>query len=144
VVNKKISDRSIAVACKENWGNNNEFPIGSNRIERFTGFICCVEKIMNVKEMALNWLAGRLPTCKEVTKMASYAMEKKLPLRERLGYRMHLLICRLCMRYVKQLQLMRDISQQHTAKIETGAVAPASTLSQQARERMKQTLHASS
>lgn len=99
---------------------------------------------MNVKEMALNWLASRLPTCKEVTKMASYAMEKKLPLRERFGYRMHLLICRLCMRYVKHLQLIRDVSQQHTVKIEANPVAPASTLSQQARERMKQTLHASS
>ncbi len=99
---------------------------------------------MNVKEMALNWLASRLPTCKEATKMASYAMEKKLPLRERFGYRMHLLICGLCMRYVKQLQLMRDVSQQHTVKIGTDAVAPASKLSQQARERMKQTLHAPS
>jgi len=99
---------------------------------------------MNVKEMALGWLANRLPTCKEVTKMASYSMEGKLPLRQRFGFRMHLLICGLCLRYVKQLQLMRDVAQQHTAKLTEDPAAPASTLSQRARERMKQTLHASS
>ncbi|MGH7599491.1 MAG: hypothetical protein ACREOI_24310 [bacterium] len=94
---------------------------------------------MKLKDKMIRWLALRLPTCKEVTRMASEAMERKLPLRQRLDMRLHLLICALCMRYVKQLQFMHDAVQQHAAQIETGAAQP-SVLSDGARERMKQRL----
>jgi len=41
------------------------------------------------------------------------------------------------MRYVQQLQLLRGVAQQHTAKIESGTALPSSALSNNARERMK-------
>ncbi|MCI0692278.1 hypothetical protein L0337_09780 [candidate division KSB1 bacterium] len=94
---------------------------------------------MKLKDKMVRWLARRLPACKEVTRMASEAMERKLTLRQRIEMRLHLLICTLCMRYVKQLQFMHDAIQQHAAQIETGA-APPSVLSHDARERMKQKL----
>lgn len=96
---------------------------------------------MKLKDKMIRWLALRLPACKDVTRMASEAMERKLPLRQRLDMKLHLLICTLCMRYVKQLQFMRDAVQQHAAQIETGATPPA-VLSDGARERMKQRLKA--
>jgi hypothetical protein len=96
---------------------------------------------MKLKEKMVRWLALRLPACKEVTRMASDAMERKLPLRQRLDMKLHLLICTLCMRYVKQLQFMRDAVQQRAAQIEDGAAPPA-VLSHDARERMKQKLNA--
>jgi len=46
------------------------------------------------------------------------------------------------MRYVQQLQTMREVAHQHAAKMETGAAPPASQLSGDARERMKQALRA--
>lgn len=96
---------------------------------------------MKLKDMMIFWLARQLPTCKEVTRMASDAMERKLSLRQRLDMRLHLLICALCMRYVKQLQFMRDTVQHHAAEIEKGNATP-SALSNEARERMKRSLKA--
>jgi hypothetical protein len=94
---------------------------------------------MKLKEMTLKWLARRLPTCKEVTRMASDRMERKLPLRQWIDFKLHLLICSLCTRYVKQLEMMREISRQHDSQAEMGA-APHAALSGNARERMKQAL----
>jgi hypothetical protein len=96
---------------------------------------------MKLKDKMSRWLARRLPACKEVTRMASEAMERKLPLRQRLEMKLHLLICTLCRRYVKQLQFMHDAVQQHAAQIENGEAPPA-VLSHGARERMKQRLKA--
>ena len=97
---------------------------------------------MELKDRMIRWLALRLPTCKEVTRMASEAMERKLPLRQRLDMKLHLLICSLCMRYVKQLQFMRDAVQQRAAQIETGTPSPPTALSKETRERFKQSLRA--
>ncbi len=95
---------------------------------------------MKLKNKLIRWLSLRLPTCKEVTRMASEAMERRLPLRQRLGMKLHLLFCALCMRYVRQLQFMRDAVQQHAAQIEDGSAPPPVVLSGDARERMKQSL----
>jgi hypothetical protein len=93
---------------------------------------------MKLKNEMLNWLGRRLPACKEVTKLASEAMERSLSLRRRIALKLHLLTCSLCMRYVQQLQTMREVAHQHTAKMET--TKPAARLSGDARERMKQAL----
>ena len=92
---------------------------------------------MNLKKRMLNLLAQRLPTCKEVTRLASDAMERKLSLRQRIDFKLHLLICSLCMRYVKQLEMMREIAHQHPAKSEA---ASTTKLPPNSRERMKQAL----
>lgn len=97
---------------------------------------------MKLKNEMVNWLARRLPTCKEVTRMASDAMERSMPLRRRIEYKLHLMICSWCMRYVQQLGTMREVAHQHGAKMETGAAPPAAQLSGDARERMKQALRA--
>jgi len=95
---------------------------------------------MKMKNEFVNWLARRLPTCKEVTRLASDTMEHKISLRRRLEFKLHLMICSWCMRYVQQLQTVREVAQQHIAKMETGAAKPASELSGDARERMKPAL----
>jgi len=51
-----------------------------------------------------------LPTCEEVSRLASRAMDEELPWRTRLGLRMHLWICIWCRRNAGQLQLMRDLT----------------------------------
>jgi hypothetical protein len=122
----QASSQEVAVG----WCLNG--PIQVNRSEK-------LNNAMKLKDKLIRWLALRLPTCKEVTRMASDTMERKLPLRQRLDMKLHLLICTMCMRYVKQLQFMHDAIQQHAAQIETGATSPL-TLPDDARERMKQRL----
>ena len=47
-------------------------------------------------------------SCKEATHLASLQMERKLSLRERLQFRMHLAMCVGCRRAEKQFAFMRQ------------------------------------
>ena len=47
--------------------------------------------------------------CKKVTRMVSDSLDHKLPLYQRFGIRIHLMMCKLCSRYKDQLLLMRKI-----------------------------------
>ncbi len=47
-------------------------------------------------------------TCRDVADSATSYMERKLTLGERLQFRAHLLMCRFCRLYVRQLALTRD------------------------------------
>mgnify|MGYP006865028487 CR=1 FL=1 len=46
--------------------------------------------------------------CKDITELISQSMDEKLPLRVRLGIKFHLMMCDLCTRYKKQLDLIRS------------------------------------
>jgi hypothetical protein len=48
-------------------------------------------------------------TCKEVAALASKALDTRLGWRERLGMRMHLLICEICPRYIEQLRFLHRV-----------------------------------
>lgn len=89
---------------------------------------------MRVKKLLVEWLARRLPTCKEVTRLASDAMERKLPLRQWAAMKLHFMICAWCLRYFKQLHLMQEIARPHAES------PPPSRLSSEARARLKQKL----
>lgn len=55
-----------------------------------------------------------LPTCKETTELASRAMDERLPFGDRMAMRMHLAICKNCMRFTRQLQDMRRLLRSET------------------------------
>jgi len=74
-----------------------------------------------------------------VTRMVSESLDRTLPLHQRLGIRMHLMMCRYCNRYRKQLLLLRQIFRSESLSDEPSAPPPVA-LSQDARERMKQAL----
>lgn len=46
--------------------------------------------------------------CQQVTQRATDYLERELPWHARLQFRLHLLMCRACERYVRQLVLTRD------------------------------------
>lgn len=48
------------------------------------------------------------PTCQDVTRLQSRAMDESLPTYVLLGLRLHLLLCRWCRRYGKQLHFLRE------------------------------------
>lgn len=54
-------------------------------------------------------------TCAQATRLASDGMERRLGWRERVGLRMHLLICTGCTNFVRQAQLLRQLARRYAA-----------------------------
>ena len=46
--------------------------------------------------------------CKEFSRLACESMDRQLPLGTRLGFRLHMLICRYCARFHRQLHTLRE------------------------------------
>ncbi len=51
-----------------------------------------------------HWLLN----CSDVSRLVSQSMDERLPLHRRAGIKFHLMMCRYCVRYARQLQLMRQ------------------------------------
>ncbi len=76
--------------------------------------------------------------CRKVSRMVSDSMDRKLSLYQRLGIRMHLLMCRYCYRYYKQLFFLRKVIQKTTDwSEEVGTKTP---MPEAARERIHASL----
>jgi hypothetical protein len=76
--------------------------------------------------------------CKEVTYLVSESLDRKLPFLQRMGIRMHLLMCRFCSRFRRQLLLIARVSQVHSTH--TAQFEPSFTLSPEARSRIKRAM----
>ncbi|HEY6169972.1 MAG TPA: hypothetical protein VI454_18175 [Verrucomicrobiae bacterium] len=101
-------------------------------------------------ENTMNWLTdtakalargmGDLsPSCKAATRLQSEALDRKLPLRQRFGLRLHLMLCKWCRRYGKQIAFLREAAHEHPDEL---AEPVPQKLSNEARERIKQRLQA--
>ena len=86
-------------------------------------------------EMMMRLMNLVLPTCEEVSRLASIAMDESLPLGKRIGLRLHLGMCVWCRRNAGQLQLMRRLSR---CSIHDHGEGP--WLSDEARDRMARAL----
>lgn len=76
--------------------------------------------------------------CKEVTRMVSESLDRSVPLFQRMGIRIHLMMCKFCTRYRKQLLILREairLKSIHDEEIETPISLPS-----EARERIKRLL----
>ncbi|UCH53844.1 MAG: zf-HC2 domain-containing protein [Pseudomonadota bacterium] len=77
-----------------------------------------------------------MTTCKEVSEIVSQSLDRDLGLHERVRLRLHLLICRGCARFNRQMQWLRDAT-----KLATEAEQVAGPgLSTAARERIARRL----
>lgn len=56
--------------------------------------------------------------CKQVSRLASQAMDRPLTLRERFGVWLHLGICDPCRQFVEQLRLLRVALRKQTRQME--------------------------
>ena len=76
--------------------------------------------------------------CKEVTRRVSESLDRDLPIHQRVGIRFHLLMCKFCSRYRKQLLFLRELAHW---KAEPDEERDASVrLPTEARDRMKQAM----
>jgi len=74
-------------------------------------------------------------SCKQVSELVSQSLDRQLSLRERLGVRLHLMMCGMCRRYRKQLAFIAKASRQLL-----GRSSSTSALPPEARERIEEAL----
>ncbi len=79
-------------------------------------------------------------SCKDVTQLISESMDHSLPLGKRIGVRLHLLMCKFCARYERQLLLIRETLRRIVATEEKSEGPPGEALSEEARERIRKSL----
>ena len=94
---------------------------------------------MNLARRIANAIGKLRPSCKEVTHLASDSMDRPLGALERVGMKLHLLVCKWCARYYQQIRALHEAFRRHglsVSEIEQGVNLPA-----QAKERIKETLH---
>ena len=84
-------------------------------------------------------LAELSPSCKAAVRLQSEALDHKLTWRQQLGLRIHLLLCKWCSRYGKQIAFVHRAVHSHPDDV-TMAVTPK--LSPEAREQIKKQLRA--
>ncbi len=75
--------------------------------------------------------------CREASRAQSELLDHPLPPAKRLGLRLHLLICKWCRRYGKQIRFLRQAAQEHPEELTEAA---PEKLSIDARERIKRRL----
>ena len=80
------------------------------------------------------------PTCDVITQKISESLDHKISLRNRLKIRLHILFCKWCRRYQRQLFAMQTLFEIHLKKEEENTLPKAPTLTSEARERIKQNL----
>ncbi len=79
-------------------------------------------------------------SCKDVTRLLSDSMDHSLPFGKTIGVRLHLVICKFCARYERQLLLIRETARRLVAREETRGESPGERLSEEARDRIRKSL----
>lgn len=79
-------------------------------------------------------------SCKEVTRLVSESLDKKLSLWQRIRVRMHLLMCSLCSRFRKQTLFLRDAARHFLVGADDTTDDSTPGLSPEARDRIKRSL----
>lgn len=81
-----------------------------------------------------------LLSCKQISELVSKSMDVKLPWYQRLAVRFHLLYCRACIRYRRQLRNLRKTLSQCFHDDEEDCPSPRGGLSDESKRRMKERL----
>jgi hypothetical protein len=77
------------------------------------------------------------PSCRHASRLQSEALDRPLSRWERLGLSIHLMLCRMCRRYGRQLRVLQEVSQAQARQqpgLDEKSLQPSS------RERMKAAL----
>ena len=75
-------------------------------------------------------------SCKDVSHAVSESLDVKLPWRERLGVKTHLLMCTACQRMARQLELLRTAARLYESTREETVHPDSETLSKEAGARI--------
>ena len=78
-----------------------------------------------------------MPTCRQAGRLQSEALDRPLSLPKRFGLGLHLMLCKWCRRYGKQLRFLRRAAHEHDDDL---LEAEPRRLSPEARNRLKHLL----
>jgi len=76
-------------------------------------------------------------SCKEVTRLVSEGMDRRLSLGRRIAVRIHLVMCKFCSRYRRQILLMREVARHYTEEVEPSEPFASVYLSAETRKKIK-------
>lgn len=79
-------------------------------------------------------------SCKEATRLVSLSMDTSLPVGRRLGLRLHILICKGCARFERQLLSIRALLRRSGVASALLERRGEEALSEEARERIRNSL----
>jgi len=79
-------------------------------------------------------------TCKEVSKLVSLALDRRLPLNKRMAVRLHLLVCKMCSRYQQQLKFIHRAARDYYSRLDSDDDRLAVELGSEARKKITDTL----
>lgn len=79
-------------------------------------------------------------SCKEIARLVSQSLDQKLPFRQRLELRVHLMMCSLCSRFRGQILFLREAGRRFAAEGYRVGVPATVQLSPDARERIRRAL----
>ncbi|MHB1012706.1 MAG: anti-sigma factor family protein [Desulfobacteria bacterium] len=79
-------------------------------------------------------------SCKDVTQLISESMDHSLPIGKRIGMRLHLLMCKFCSRYERQLLLIREAAKYLVAAEDKPGEPPGEALSEETKDRIRKSL----
>lgn len=77
-------------------------------------------------------------SCKETAQLVSQSYDRRLSWRERLGVRLHMVICDACSHFRRQMDFLRRVTRRFTQEQEE--IEKAAGLSARARERIAREL----
>ena len=97
--------------------------------------------LVNIVKAFVRGLAHFSLGCKTASRLQSEALDRKLAFRQRFGLRIHLLLCKWCRRYGKQITLLSSAAHEHPDEM---AEPISQKLSAEARDRIKQKLRTNS
>lgn len=92
-----------------------------------------MNRFTHILKAPVIWLSDLSVSCRESARLQSEALDRRLPFRHRLGLRVHLLLCKWCRRYGRQISLLHEAMHQHH---ETAVESIPQKLSDSARERI--------
>ena len=75
-------------------------------------------------------------SCKEITELVSKSLDTKVPFMKRMELKMHLMMCRLCNRYAKQIRSLHNVIKHN----KFDSVDESVSLSAESKDNMKQAL----
>ena len=89
----------------------------------------------NIRELTMShWMF----VCKDVSERVSKSMDQPIPLHERMMIAFHLMMCKYCRRFKKQLLILRYAVR--SVEIHRGGTEESISLPGNTRERIKQTV----
>jgi hypothetical protein len=80
-------------------------------------------------------------SCKQVARLVSMSFERKLTGREWLSMRIHLMMCKTCTFYGRQIKALRAIFTRHEEVLSNTPASDEEKLTDQAKARIKKTIN---